>query len=230
METLPPAQPQNSKWYEVWMDVWMHPGEEAFWGILKERDHSVTRGILWVAVTSLIIAVVSIIGYVPLYHSITSQFSNVQNIEFFGAGTIVTYAICSIILAPIGAILGLLISSGIYHLISRLFGSTGNYSDLVFCMAAVTAPASIIGALLSIPYLLLSNFPAILWLVAIFFGILSIILAIYVLVMNVNAVRGAERIGTWQAILTIFLPVVILAVLSICCVSLTIPAFINNLQ
>lgn len=229
METLPPAAPLNSKWYEIWLDVWAHPGEEAFWEILKEKDHSATRGFIWVAVTSLILAVASIIGYVPIYRNLTSQFGNVPNLEVF-TGTIVTYGICSLILIPISAVIGFAISSGIYHLISRLFGSTGTYSDLVFCMAAVTAPAVVISGIIAIPSVILANFPAIYWLVAIFFGILSVILGIYVIVMNVNAVRGAEKIGTWQAILTLILPSIIVGVLIFCCVALTIPATIRSIR
>jgi hypothetical protein len=230
MESLPPATAINGKWYEVWMDVWMHPGEEAFRGILKEQNHSATRGFIWVAVSSLILAVVSAFGYIPLYRTLTSQFGSTPEMQLFAGGTIVTSLICALILTPISAIIGLAISSGIYHLISRLFRSTGNYSDLVFCMAAVTAPAMIIGAILSIPVLLFSNFPAIWWLVAIFISILSVIIAVYVIVMNVNAIRGAEQIGTWQAILTIFIPVIALGVLSFCCVALTVPATIRSFR
>jgi hypothetical protein len=140
----------------------------------------------------------------------------------------VTVGICSIILAPISSILRLVIITGIYHLLSKLFGGSGAWSDLVFCMAAVTAPASVISGLLAVPYLLFGNFPAIWWLVAIFIGILSVIVSVYVLVMNVNAIRAVEQIGTWQAIVTIFLPVIIVAILGVCCISLTIPAFITT--
>ncbi|NJD59380.1 MAG: DUF1282 domain-containing protein [Anaerolineae bacterium] len=228
IETVPPAQPLNSKWYEIWLDVWAHPGEEAFRGILKERDHSIGRAFIWVAITSLVIAIASIIGYVPLYKSLVSQIGPVQSFEFFNTTTIFTFGLCSVILAPISAILGLVISTGIYHLISRLFGGSGAWSDLVFCMAAVTAPASIISGILMIPYLLFGNFPAIWWLVAIFIGILSVVVAVYVLVMNVNAIRAAEQIGTWQSVLTIFLPIIIVGVLTVCCVSLTIPSIISS--
>jgi hypothetical protein len=229
MESLPPATTINGKWYEVWLDVWMHPGEEAFRGILKEQNHSATRGFIWVAVTSLILAVASIIGYVPVFRSITSQFGNLPNMDLF-TGSIVTYGICSIILTPIWAIIALAITSGIFHLISRLFGGSGSYSDVVFCLAAVTAPAYIISGIISIPSFLLLNLPAIGWLVAIFFSILAVIVAVYVIVMNVNAVRGAEQIGTWQAILTIFLPVIVIGVLSFCCVALTIPATFRSFR
>jgi len=228
--SLPPSEPLNSKWYEIWLDVWTHPGEEAFWGILKERNHSVGRAFIWVAVTSLILAVASIIGYVPLYRSFMSNIGAVNTVEFFNTTSLLTFGICSVILTPIFAILGLVISSGIYHLISKLFGGSGAWSDLVFCLGAVIAPGSIITGVLMIPYVLFSNFPAIWWLVAIFIGILSLIVSIYVIVLNVNAIRGAERIGTWQAILTIFLPIIIIGVLSVCCVSLTIPSFINSVR
>ena len=232
METLPPAATAptapNSKWYEIWMDVWTHPGEEAFWDILKEKDHSATRGFIWIAVTSLIVAVVNIIGYVPISRSISSQFENAQNAAIFNIGSVFTYGICLLILTPIIGVIGVAISTGIYHLISRLFKSTGTYSDLVFCMAAVSAPTSIIVSLIALPQLLLSNFPAIFWLVAICFGIVAVVLAIYAIVMQVNAIRGAEKIGTWQAVLTIFLPVIIIGVLTACCLVITIPAIVNS--
>lgn len=230
METLPPATTLDRKWNEIWMDVWTHPGEEVFRNLLKERDHRATRGFIWMAVSSLILAVATGIGYIPVYHRLATQLGTTQNTGLLFGGAVFTNLICSIILVPISAIIGLAISSGIYHLISKLFRGDGNYGDLIFSMAAVAAPASLISGIMTIPVILFTNFPAIWWMFAILVGILSVSLGIYVIVMNINAVRGVENIGTWQAVLTIFLPVIVVVVLTFCCLALTVPAFINSVR
>jgi len=63
METIP-AQPGIArKWYEIWWDVWRHPGSEAFRRMLQEPDAKAERGFKWVAVVALIEAMVlSLVG------------------------------------------------------------------------------------------------------------------------------------------------------------------------
>lgn len=230
METLPAETPLDSKWHEIWLDIWAHPGDQAFRDILKERNHSASRAFIWVAVTSLLLAIITTIGYIPLYRNLVSQFNSLSNSNIIGNTSIITVGICSLILTPIFAVIGLGISSGIYHLISKIFGGNGNWSDLIFCMGAVSAPASLLSAVLFIPYLLFGNFPAIWWLVAILIGILTVVLAVYVLIMNVNALRAAENIGTGGAVGTLLVPIAIGLVLSVCCISLTIPSLINSVR
>jgi hypothetical protein len=51
--------PKPRKWYEIWWDVWSHPGIEPFQTILNEPGREIVRGFLWVGVTSMVVVLVS---------------------------------------------------------------------------------------------------------------------------------------------------------------------------
>jgi hypothetical protein len=226
---LPTATPLDRKWHEIWLDVWMHPGDQVFRDILKERDHGAGRAFIWIAVTSLILGLISAIGYIPVFQSNLVDFG-LSNSSVISTSSVLIAGLCSLIFAPIAAIIGISISTGIYHLVSKLFHGYGSWSDLLFCMAAVAAPSSLISTVLFIPYLLFRNFPAIFVLVALLIGIISVVLAVYVLIMNVNAIRVAENLGTGSAIGTLLVPIAIGVVLGFCCLSLTVPALVNSIR
>jgi Yip1 domain len=235
METLPPVTPvipiapeapvSSLKWYEIWRDVWTNPGVETFWSILKDRDHSATRGLIWIGVTSFVLGLISSIVSIPLLNRVSSQVPS-----FLSSGETIISALCTIILAPIFGIIGFIIMTGIYHLVAKLFGGNGTWNDLVFCLAAVIAPASIISTVVSAIYSIFSQVQALLFLFAIFAGIIALALFIYNIVLYILAIRAAENVGTGGAIGTVLLPIGVILVLSICCSALLIPAFINSVR
>jgi hypothetical protein len=217
METLPPATPLDSKWYQIWMDIWFHPGDQAFRDAFKERDHGVGRAFIWLATTGLLTAVISSV-MIPFFRS---QFTYIPN-------SFIVVFICQIILAPIFAILGMVVSSLIYHVVAMIFRGKGQWSDLVFGLSAVNAPATVIGSLLAIPVVLFSRFTLLWWLVALLVGVVSVVVGVYVIIETVNAIRAAENLGVGGAIGTILVPIAVGVVLSVCCTLLLIPAFINT--
>ncbi len=218
MDTISAQPATPRKWYQIWLHVWGNPGVESFDSILKEPDHSAGRGFTWIAVVSLISAVVLSFGTVALLQSAAPNIWG----NFF-----LTF-ICQVILTPIFAVIGLIISTGIYHLLSRLFSSTGTWSDLVFCMSAVAAPSSVIGSIVTLPFFLFTNLyspsPLSIFIIVVA-GLISLAFGIYVIILNVNAIRAAEQIGTAQAIGTILAPIVIAVLISCCSLLLVYPAF-----
>jgi hypothetical protein len=223
METLP-AQPVSSrKWYEIWRDVWTNPGLEAFWSILKERDHSATRGLIWIGVTSLVLGLAGALVSGPFYNNITGQLPSALS-----AGEAVLTGVCTVILAPIFTIISMIILTAVFHFIAKLFGGNGTWGDLVFCIATVVAPASIISGVLGIIWQLVSQVQILFFLVALFFGIIGIALAIYNIVLYILAIRAAENVGTGGAIATVLIPIGVILVLAICCTASLVPYFIST--
>ncbi len=229
METLPaaPIAPQapvsSRKWYEIWRDVWTNPGVEAFWSILKEPDHSATRGFIWVGITSLVLGIISSFASIPLLNRMSSQVPS-----FLSGGETVLTSLCTIILTPIFAIIGMIIMTGIYHLVARLFGGNGTWNDLVFCLAAVIAPASIFGTILSAILSIFSLVQELFFLFAIFAGIIALALFIYNIILYILAIRASENVGTGGAIATVLIPIGVVFVVTICCSATLIPAFVTS--
>jgi hypothetical protein len=225
METLP-AQPVSSrKWYEIWRDVWTNPGVEAFWSILKEPNHSATRGLIWIGVTSLVLGLASAIVSIPVYNSTFSSITGSAG----GGETIIT-ALCTVILTPIFTVISMMIMTGIYHLVAKLFGGNGTWGDLVFCLAAVIAPASVISSVLGIVGGIFSGIQILFFIIAILFGIITIVLIIYNIVLYILAIKASENVGTGGAIATVLIPVGVVLVLGICCALTLVPALVNSVR
>ncbi|NJD59379.1 MAG: hypothetical protein C3F13_13500 [Anaerolineales bacterium] len=206
----------DRKWHEIWLDVWLHPGEASFGNMLTERNHSPGRAILWVTVTSLIFGVVGSLFFPSMYLDL---FTQLFNLNLF-AGTrdfkLWLSGVCFLVSSPILGILSLVLSSGAYHLASRLFKSRGAWSNLAFCMGAVHAPFTIISGLISIPRIIFGNDQSTISLLNCIFSLLSLTVFIYTIVLFTNAIRAAEKVGTGQAVLTIFIVLLVQIFLGIC--------------
>jgi hypothetical protein len=225
METLPAPPVNDRKWYQIWKDVWTNPGVDAFWSILKERNHSATRGFIWIGVTSLVLGLAGALTSGPLYNNITSQVPG-----FLSTGETLLTGVCTVIFAPIFTVISMMILTGIFHLIAKLFHGNGTWGDLVFCVATVVAPASIISGVLGTVWGLVSQIQILFFLVAIFAGVIGVALAIYNIVLYVLAVKASENVGTGGAIATLLIPIGIVIVLGICCSATLIPVFMNISQ
>jgi hypothetical protein len=124
-----------------------------------------------------------------------------------------------VILAPFLAIAGMAILAAIYRGIAKLFGGVGQWGQLVFCLAAISAPFSLLSAainLVSLPFTAWfpSNFGS---LISCCVAPFALALGIYSIVLQVIAIDAVEDIGTGKSVATFFIPAIILIVLTICC-------------
>ena len=198
------------KWYEIWWEIWRNPGEASFLALLSESDHSTMRGFIWIAVASLFVAIIT--G--------TTGTRTLQSFEPGIPGGLLAFG-CALILTPIFGVIGLVISSGIFHGISRLLGGRGVWNDMVICLAAVAAPSELIGGVIGLLTILFIAIPG-----AFFIPwVLSFVFGIYAVILNIIAIKAAEKMGTGQAVLTYFLPVIIIGLLVLCAFLALIPAF-----
>jgi hypothetical protein len=198
------------KWYEIWWEVYSRPGVTSFQTILNEPDHGATRGFIWIAIPSLIAAIASS----------AISVSYLQNIEPAYISPWV-YFICIIIFTPIFAILGMIISSGIYHWIARLLGGSGSWTDLVFCLSAIIAPSELITGAISLISLLFLQIPV---LIFIPWG-LSLIFGVYVIILIILAMMAVEKISAGKAALAYFIPVIFVGLIVLCSFLALIPVF-----
>jgi hypothetical protein len=217
------AQPVNSrKWYEIWLDVWLHPGMAPFKTILGEPGKDVKRAFIWVAITSFIATLISYLFSALVMRNWMADAFGGEIFKNYGGYTL-SY-ICGIILTPIFAILGIAVSAAVYHWIAKLLGGHGYWNDLLFCLSAVAAPATLIGGIIGIVSMLFFQNPVLVFLptmVALAFGI-------YIIILNVNAIKAAEDVGTWQALGAIFIPTIIVVALVTCCTLVILVPIISS--
>jgi hypothetical protein len=104
---------------------------------------------------------------------------------------------------------------GVVQVLAKMFGGTGTFDQLAYSIAAIVTPFYLISGVLS----LLSAIPF----VGFCFGLLGFAAALYVLVLEVMAVKGVNQFGWGQAIGSLLLPVVAIA----CCVSVVVGALLS---
>ena len=201
MEILP-LEPvaTNRKWYELWLEVWKHPSDASFKSILNERDHEAMRGFIWIGVASLI---TGLIGQI-------ATFQTTRTLLQYPSGSDILFYVCGVVVTPIIAIIGMMISAGIFHLVAKIFHGNGKWGDLVFCFSAISAPASIIVAFASLINFAFVNIQILTLIVSICIIIFYLILGIYSIVLYINAIKAVENIGTGQAVATYFIPTIVL--------------------
>ncbi|MEI2776523.1 MAG: YIP1 family protein [Tetrasphaera sp.] len=94
-----------------------------------------------------------------------------------------------------------LIGVGIYHLIAKLLGGTGEYGRLAYLSAAFNAPLGILMTLLSLIPLA---------------GCVTPLIGIYMLVLSYFAVKVEHQLSSGRAIMVILIPLLVVIVLAMC--------------
>lgn len=214
MEVLPiqatPNQPwRDRKWYEIWWDVWRHPGGKSFELLLIEKDHSRKRALAWLFITSIIVSGYIVLFLLPRMLNADTQGNPIWMIP----STQVISKACTIILYPVVALAGLMIFAGIFHLVAKVFSGYGNWEDLVFCISAIVSPYSILGTAVNSLDILFFQRSG-LRLVSL---VISVLIVLYALILLVNAVKTAESLTTGGAVATLLVPGVIISSIGLCC-------------
>jgi len=207
-----PAQSAGfAGWFSIWMTAVTKPNEQTFATLVEHPDaQSNGRAFTWVFLAGTVSALISgvlnsilqLAGFAAQTPGLSDLFGgNAQRGVAFTLGI----AICG---SPvIGALLTLVfaIGVGIIQWVAKMFKGTGTFSQLAYTMAAVYVPSTLVSSILSafsaIPFLVLCLWP------------ISILLALYVVVLNVMAVKAVNKIGLVEAAGSVILPSLALA----CC-------------
>ena len=115
--------------------------------------------------------------------------------------------------APVGAIFAVLffaIAVALIQWVAKLFGGTGSFDKLAYAFSAITVPVSVVSAVLA----LIGIIPFI----GILTGLISFGLGIYVLVLEVLAVKAVNGLDTGKAVGSVLLPGLVIFLFICCCV------------
>lgn len=197
-DSTPPAP---EPFYQTWIKAVTKPNEQTYAEIGNSPNAKLTTACLWVFIGSLVSFFLSSLVQSASMRSLMQQVG--MGGQYGGSfGSTLISAVCG---APIVAVIATIffaIFIYIFQWIAKMFGGKGTPDQLAYAMAAISAPVSIVsgflGLLGAIPY------------IGLCFGLLSIILVIYVLVLEVMAIKGVNQIGWGAAIGTLFIPTLVL--------------------
>lgn len=213
---LPPPS-GASEWVRVWRDAITRPSDTTFARIAQSPNARSTTAFLWIFLGALVNSLLVL----PAQSAMMDQMMRSMGLEGQGlpTGSGLMAAICG---APIGAAISVVLFAilvGVVQLLARMFGGRGTFDQLAYAMSAIVTPFSVVSGVLG----LLSAMP--IPFVGFCFGILGFAAALYVLVLEVMAVKGVNQFGWGQAIGSLLLPVLVIA----CCFSIALIAVFQAL-
>lgn len=214
---LPPPS-GVSEWVSVWRDALTRPSDQTFARIAQSPRAQLTTALLWVFLGALVSSLLTSLVPNP-YLSQMMQNYNLDNTRLGGgAGSLLFRVICGAPIAAVIAVVVFVIGAGIVHLLAKMFGGRGTFDQLAYVMAAIQTPFSLVTGVLG----LLTAIP----LVGLCFGLLSLGLLIYVIVLSVMAVKGVNQFGWGQAAASLLLPFLVFC----CCLSVGVFALVRAIS
>jgi len=210
---LPPPS-GVSEWFSVWRDALTRPSEQTFARLAQSPNAKLTTALLWVFLGSLVnFFLASLVQGAVMRQMMQNSDLGLEGLPAAGGGLIT--AICG---APIGAVIQTVLFAiviGIVQLLAKMFGGRGTFDQLAYAIAAIVTPFYLVSGVLS----LLSAIPFVVYCV----GILGFGLLLYVIVLEVMAVKGVNQFGWGQAIGSLLLPVFAV----VCCISVAVGALLS---
>ena len=216
-EPMVPESGPTMSLVETWIAAVTKPNEGTFAQIVAQPGATAGKAFLWVFLASILTSFASLIVQAVGFGGQMDMFREFLPPELarelpvgmapsVGFGTV----ICG---APIGAIFTVLffaIGVALVQWVAKLFGGTGSFDKLAYAFSAITVPVSVVSAVLAII--------GIIPFVGILTGLISSGLGIYVIVLQVLAVKAVNRLDTGKAVGAVLLPVLVFIFIICCCV------------
>ncbi len=200
----PSAEP-SLPWYQVWLKALTEPRVAAYEALVTRQGVSLGKACLWVAIAG-IVGALFIVGGGSALRALTALDPALrQGTDSYSFVTIAAISlVCLAPLAVVGSILGLLLSAGISHVLARALGGIGTFTQLAYAFAAYSAPASMISSAVSI-------IPCV-------GAIISLPLSVYVLFLNILAIKAVHHISWGRAVVSSVLFVALILAFLACVV------------
>jgi hypothetical protein len=209
---LPPPS-GFSEWVTVWRDALTRPSDQTFFRISRSPNAKASTALVWVFLGSLVNFFLASLVQGPLMRQMM-QNSDLEVVVPTAAGGLMT-AICG---APIGALIQTVLFAaviGVVQWIAKMFGGRGTFDQLAYAIAAIVTPS--IDQRCAEPFV---GYPV----CSVLFGIVGLFLGIYVLVLEVTAVKGVNQFG-YTAIGSLLILFFVLA----CCIGAGIASVLSLL-
>lgn len=218
----------------IWQHIFFSPGVQTFAKYLSEAD--LGRAVLWLVVATLISSLAAGLPALiqprgqmretmrMLREALPPEVARELPPMMPGMGTRTVSLgtiLCGIPTAVVFGLIGAFIGVGLIHLAARLLQGQGTYNGTFFLTAAVSAPLAIVTGAIQLVSGLMGFIPVVGAILAFIFGLVSLALSIYALVLNAMAVAAAHRFSLGKGFAAVILPGVVIFLLICCCSAIT---------
>ena len=212
-----PLNNEPLPWHQVWIAAISKPNEQNFRDLAALPNAKASTAYLWIFISYMFtFAVVAIVQVTVGLPNMAKQFSELGMGEFpvGNVGSSLLGLICGAPFAAALSILGFMIGVALVQWSAKIFGGTGSYDKLAYLFGAIQAPMMLVSSV----FILLGMIPFI----GLCFGVVSMGLSIYMLVLQILAVKAVNNFDTGKAIGSIFLPGIVIFILICCCAILVL--------
>ncbi len=204
----PMMQPGAPSMFQTWIDALTKPNERTYAAMAASPNAKASTAYLWVFIGALVEIILSVIAQGSNMRAMMEQRGlGGGNLPGGGLGFTAIGAICG---GPIGAVITVIffaIGAAIIQWIAKLFGGTGTYEKLAYVFGAIVAPVAVITGVFN----LLGAIPY----VGICFRVVIGLAGLYVLVLQIMAVKGVNGFTWGAAAGSVLIPGVV--VFLVCC-------------
>ena len=204
-----------SELWQTWLKASTSPSDATFADLRQKPNANITTAVIWMAIYGAIAAIAGLVSSLIFAGTVQGALPSVlQQLDLspeemaqaeqalrFLPGNVAVGAgfssLANILWVPVWFLIGV----GIYHLIAKLLGGTGEYGRLAYLSAAFSAPLGIVTTLLSLIPLA---------------GCVTPLIGIYTLVLSYFAVKVEHQLSSGRAIMVILIPALVLIVLAMC--------------
>jgi len=213
-----PMQPTPSGmagWFSIWMSAVTKPNEQTFAQLANSSEAKLSTAFIWVFIGSLVSFFLNSLVQGAGLGQLMQQYG--LDTQTAGFGRQLITAICGAPVAAVIAVIMFAIGVGIIQFLARMLGGRGTFEQLAYVFAAISTPFSLISGVLG----LLSAIPY----VGLCFSVVTLLLALYVIVLEVMAVKAVNQFGLGPAAGAVLLPFILIC----CCLSVGVIGIIQVL-
>ncbi len=207
MSNEPMMSASSPSFFETWVNALTKPREETYAAIAASPKAKSTTAYLWVFVASIVSSFLTLIVQGSLIRSRLGEAGVGGGQLGSGFAGIAVTLLCGTPIAAVLATAFFAIFVALVQWIAKMFGGKGNNDQLAYTAAAIAAPYSVLSGVV----MLFAAIPF----VGICFRIILGLVGIYIIVLEIMAVKAVNQFGWGPAIGAYFIPG--LAIGLICC-------------
>jgi len=211
-------KPGPAGWFQVWKKAVTKPNELTFIEITDGPEATSKTAFIWVFIAGTISMILQAILQAIYSATGTMPQLPIPGLEQYmppsSGGDVASAGISFVVSLCLSPFVGLLsiaffaLFAAVVQWIAKMFGGVGTFDKLAYALAAISFPFTIISGVFSlftaIPY------------VGGCFGFITFGLSIYILVLQVMAVKGVNRFGVGPAIGSLFIPGLVIFIFCCC--------------
>lgn len=215
-QNTPPMSPEPAGfagWFSIWINAVTKPSEQNYSTMSGHPDAQTNnRAFIWVFLAGTAAAIITgILNAILELAGFTTQipgFSELAGSAPRGAMASLGIALCTSPISGAISVLFFAIFVGIIQWVAKMFKGVGNFQQLAYVMAAISVPVSLVTSLLT-PFTTIG-------VVGYCFAAVSLLISLYVIYLQVLAVKAVNRFGWGEAAGSYFLPLILFVCLCAC--------------